>query len=377
MTQETEPVKGFRDFSGKEAEKRAEIRKIIVETFEQYGFEPAETPIIEQEEFVRGENTGDEAVSDILKLQDKGKRNLALRYEFTFQLKRLMRNKKLPYKRYQVGEVFRDEPISANRFRQFTQCEVDIVGSTIKDEAEILVTAKDILEKLGIKATIYFNNRKLLNEILKEQKIKDTIEVIREIDKLDKLSEKEVQANLKKFGAEKILSIFKKPESYFKKYKSYQEIMELKKYCKMYNIEIKFLPSLARGLSYYDGTIFEIKSDIKESIFGGGSYTFNNVKSVGYGVSIERLAAVSKISPNKEKYLIISLGKDEESIKLANKIRSKNKITSVYYGKPSKALDYANSYGFGKAVFVGEREVKAKKFKVRDMKTGKESLLKI
>ena len=375
MTQETEPVKGFRDFSGEEARKRAEIRKIIVETFEQYGFEPAETPIIEREEFVRGENVNDEAVSDVFRLQDKGKRNLALRYEFTFQLKRLMRNKKLPYKRYQVGEVFRDEPISANRFRQFTQCEVDIVGSTIKDEAEILATAKDILEKLGIKATIYFNNRKLLNEILKEQKIKDTIEVIREIDKLDKLSEKEVQANLKKFGAEKILSIFKKPESYFKKYKSYQEIMELKKYCKMYNIEIKFLPSLARGLSYYDGTIFEIKSDIKESIFGGGSYTFNNVKSVGYGVSIERLAAVSKISPNKEKYLIISLGKDEESIKLANKIRSKNKITSVYYGKPSKALDYANSYGFGKAVFVGEREVKAKKFKVRDMKTGKEKSL--
>ncbi len=377
MTQETEPVKGFRDFSGKEAEKRAEIRKIIVETFEQYGFEPAETPIIEREEFVRGENVNDEAVSDVFRLQDKGKRDLALRYEFTFQLKRLMRNKKLPYKRYQVGPVFRDEPVSSNRFRQFTQCEVDIVGSTIKDEAQILATAKDILEKLGIKSTIYFNNRKLLNEILKEQKIKDTIEVIREIDKLDKLSEREVQINLRKFGAEKILGIFKKPESYFKKYESYREILELKRYCKLYNIDIKFLPSLARGLSYYDGTIFEIKSDIKESIFGGGSYTFNNVKSVGYGVSIERLAAVSKISPNKEKYLIISLGKDEESIKLANKIRSKNKITSVYYGKPSRALDYANSYGFGKVIFVGEKEVKARNFKVKDMKTGNEAVLKI
>src|SRR3989304_1057792 len=117
-----EPVKGFRDFSGKEAEKRAEIRKIIVETFEKYGFEPAETPIIESEEFVRGENKQDEAVSDIFKLQDKGKRNLALRYEFTFQLKRLMRNKKLPYKRYQIGPVFRDEPISGNRMRQFISC---------------------------------------------------------------------------------------------------------------------------------------------------------------------------------------------------------------------------------------------------------------
>jgi len=112
-------VKGFRDFSGEEAEKRKAIKEIIVEIFERYGFEPAETPIIEQEEFVRGENKQDEAVSDIFKLQDKGKRNLALRYEFTFQLKRLMKNKKLPYKRYQIGEVFRDEPISENRFRQF------------------------------------------------------------------------------------------------------------------------------------------------------------------------------------------------------------------------------------------------------------------
>ena len=71
MTQETEPVKGFRDFSGEEARKRAEIRKIIVETFEQYGFEPAETPIIEREEFVRGENVNDEAVRDTFKLEDR------------------------------------------------------------------------------------------------------------------------------------------------------------------------------------------------------------------------------------------------------------------------------------------------------------------
>ncbi|MCX6749172.1 MAG: ATP phosphoribosyltransferase regulatory subunit [Candidatus Pacearchaeota archaeon] len=123
----TETVKGFQDFSGKEARKRKEIRQIIVETFEKYGFEPAETPIIEREEFVRGENKQDEAVSDIFKLQDKGKRALALRYEFTFQLKRLINNKKQPYKRYEIGEVFRDEPISANRFRQFTRSLLNVI----------------------------------------------------------------------------------------------------------------------------------------------------------------------------------------------------------------------------------------------------------
>jgi len=92
-----EKVKGFRDFTGEEAEKLSEIRKIIIKVLENYGFEPAETPIIEYEDFVKSNNEEDEAVSDIFKLKDKGKRNLALRYEFTFQLKRLMQNKKLPY----------------------------------------------------------------------------------------------------------------------------------------------------------------------------------------------------------------------------------------------------------------------------------------
>ena len=183
-----ETVKGFNDVSGEEALKRERIKEIIVGTFKLYGFEPAETPVIEYEEFVKEGNQSDEAVSDIFKLQDKGKRNLALRYEFTFQLKRIARNKKLPYKRYQIGEVFRDEPVSANRYRQFTQCDMDIVGlseNTSRDEAEILSLSKKILDKLGVKFEVYFNNRKLLNEILDEQKIKNKAEVIKEIDKLN------------------------------------------------------------------------------------------------------------------------------------------------------------------------------------------------
>ena len=121
-----------------EAQKREDVRRVLVEVFQMYGFEPAETPIIEYREFVKGDNQNDEAVSDIFKLEDRGKRELALRYEFTFQLKRLMQGKKLPYKRYQIGSVFRDEPVSGNRLRQFTQCDVDIVGAEISDEAEIL-----------------------------------------------------------------------------------------------------------------------------------------------------------------------------------------------------------------------------------------------
>ena len=160
------PIKGFCDCTGEEALKRAEIRKILVDIFERYGFEPAETPVIESEEFVRGGNKQDEAVSDIYKLRDKGKRKLALRYEFTFQLKRIAKNKKLPYKRYEIGVVFRDEPVSSNRFRQFVQCDADIVGSTIKDEAEIIALAKEVFDKLGIKVDILINSRRLLNDVL-------------------------------------------------------------------------------------------------------------------------------------------------------------------------------------------------------------------
>ena len=166
-------------------------------------------------------------------------------------------------------------------------------------------------------------------------------------------------------------------EKFFEKYKSYEEIKELRKYCNIYGVKFIFQPFLARGLSYYDGNIFEIKSDIKETIFGGGSYTFNGIKAVGFGVSIERLSIVSQIKPEKEKCLIISLNQDKKAIELEQKLREKDKIISIYYGKPSKALDYANAYNFNKVIFVGEKEVKSKKFKIKDMKSGKENLLKI
>jgi len=280
----TETIKGFNDYTGEEALKRAVVKRIIEDTFLIYGFEPTETPIIEYEEFVKSGNEEDEAVSDVFKLQDKGKRKLALRYEFTFQLKRIAKNKKLPYKRYQIGPVFRDEPVSAKRFRQFIQCDVDIIGSNSKNEAGILALAKIVLDKLGIEPVIYFNNRKLLNEILKEQgvKEKDRDTVIREIDKLDELPESEVLKNLKKYNAGKILALFKKPEKYFEKYSYYKEIKELKQICKNYGIEIKFQPTLARGLSYYNGSVFEIKTKgIRETLVAGGSFKVGDIQSTG------------------------------------------------------------------------------------------------
>src|SRR3989344_7256105 len=139
-----ETVKGFKDVTGEDALKRAKIREVLVNNFRLYGYEPAETPIIEYEEFIKGDNANDEAVSDIFKLSDRGKRKLALKYELTYPLKRISKGKKLPYKRYEIGQVFRDEPISVNRFREFTQCDIDVVGSDYKDDAEVLKITSNV-----------------------------------------------------------------------------------------------------------------------------------------------------------------------------------------------------------------------------------------
>jgi histidyl-tRNA synthetase len=371
-------VKGFRDIE--DSSKRNQIRNIIESEFQLYNFQAVETPIIEYEDFVKSNNSNDEAVSDIFKLKDKGERQLALRYEFTFQLKRLANNKKLPYKRYQIGPVFRDEPVAGNRWRQFTQCDADIIGSSLKDEAEILNLISNILDKLKVKFTINFNNRKLLNEILDELKIndKDKQQVIREIDKLDKLSEKEIKENLKKYNAESILSVFKKPESYFEKYKAYEEIKELKKICSLYKTKLNFQPFLARGLSYYNGSIFEVKTDeknLKETIAAGGSYLVNGIQSTGISFGLDRLELISQISFSQKRILIISLSQDKKAIELSDKIRKLDIPCSIMYNKPGKALEYANSYQINYVIFLGEEEIKKKKCKIRDMASGKEKLI--
>ncbi|MFH0711541.1 MAG: HisS family protein [archaeon] len=374
----TNTVKGFRDFVGVEAMKRAKILKIIREQFELYGFEPTETPTVEYEEFVRGENENDEAVSEIFKLEDRGQRELALKYESTFQLKRIAQNQKLPYKRYEICRVFRDEPVSANRFREFVQCDVDVVGSSMKDEVEVLSLAKRILDKVGIDCVIYFNNRKLLNEILVSENVaeRDRERVIRELDKFDKLSRKEVADNLKKIGAEKILKVFEKGD--FGKYKFYEEIKVMKKACRAYGLKLEFLPTLARGLSYYNGTIFEIRSgEMKDSICGGGAYLIDDVQSFGFAFGLERIVSLSDVEGDVTKVQIISIDEDDAVIDLAGKLRDAGISVNVLMDKSvGKALEYANAKRIGKVVIVGKDEVAKGKFKVKDMESGEEEFLK-
>ena len=372
-------VKGFQDFVGADAIKRESIKKIIQEQFELYGFEPAETPIIESVDFIGKEDSGDEAVRDVFRLEDRGKRKLGLRYEFTFQLKRIAKNQKLPYKRFQIGYNFRDEPIRKGRTRQFIQCDADVVGSTLKEEAEMFKMISKIFEKLKMPTKIYINNRKLINEILVSENIeeKNREQVIRELDKLDKLSEKEVADNLKKINAEKILKIFTGKESDFEKYNFYKEIKELKQLCKNYNVDVIFRPFLARGLSYYNGTVFEIWSDdLDVSISGGGAYLIGDIQSFGVALGFEPIFLLAGVDGQPTKVQIISINQNEEAIALAESLRDSGISVNLLLDKAiGKAMEYANTKETEKVIFVGKDEVANKTFKVKDMKIGEEKFL--
>ena len=162
---EIELVKGFRDILPLESLKRQKVKEVIEKNFKLFGFMPIETPTIEYEKLAKGDNEKDSAVSDMFKLKDRGNRELALRYEFTFQLQRVFKenpNIKLPFRRFQIGNVFRDEPIEKDRYREFVQCDADIIGEeNVIAEAECLGLADSICKELNIKYKLKINSRKL------------------------------------------------------------------------------------------------------------------------------------------------------------------------------------------------------------------------
>lgn len=382
--------KGFRDVLPPESLKREKVIETIKKYFKLYGFLPVETPTIESDELLKGDNQEDEAVADRYRLKDRAGRELGLRYEFTVQLSRLFaeyKNIKLPFKRYQIGSNFRDEPVRAERYREFMQCDADIIGDpSIYADAECLALANDIIKELGIKADIIINNRKLLDSILEKLDIKDKKQVLREIDKIDKLGEQEVRKNvlrlIDKKNMDNLFELLKKDIGYFIKnnFNGASEIQELIEICSLYNIKPIFSSSLVRGFSYYTGNVFEVFSkEQRFSIASGGRYDKKVGKYAGrdipaVGISFGTILDYPKVEFESTKVVIISIGKDKDSIKFLQELRKSN-ISSLMLNKLSKGLEYANSYSIPYAVFIGEKEVKSKKFKLRDMKTGKEQNL--
>lgn len=399
MIYRPETVKGFRDYLAPESLIRDKLKKIAEKNFKLYGFQPIETPLVEFDELMRSDsiNGEDEAIADRFRLKDKGGRNLGLRYEFTFQLARIFKlnpNLKLPFRRYQIGENFRDEPIRLGRFRQFTQCDIDIVGDpTVNADAECIAVASDILNELKVKEfEIRVNNRKLMDEIVNSVKIKETKQVMKELDKLDKIGEDDVKANLRKYAdSTQILTLFKLMEKdieFFTKnmFEGATELADLISACEEYGIKVKFSPSLVRGLSYYTGNIFEFVVN-KTSVFGGGryddlvgKYLGRQIPAVGISFSLESMMALFEEEISKLKLdsipevIIASINKDKDARKLAKKLR-KASISCMIMQGAGKSLEYANSQSTPFVLFIGNEEVQSKKYKLKEMKSGKEQEL--
>jgi histidyl-tRNA synthetase len=396
MRFDPETVKGFQDFLPPESQKRTAIVETIKKYFKLYGFLPIETPLIEFDELMRpdSQKEEDEAVSDRFRLKDRAGRNLGLRYEFTFQLARIFKqnpNIKLPLRRFQIGPVFRDEPTSSTRFKQFTQCDADILGdSSINAELDCLLLVSDILKELKIPAEIEINSRSLLSALIDGVQIQDKSSVFRELDKMEKLGEYQIKANLKKYASTtQIVTLFKlldKGLDFYRKnaFEGAEDLYQLLTQAKKQKIPIKFNPFMIRGLGYYTGNIFEVKLEgEKNTIVAGGRYDktvgkFLNqeIPAVGISFGLERLSILTKnIKTQTTKTIIISLNQLLASQKLAKTLRKATISCLISERNPGKALDYANAYNIQYAIFIGDEEIQQKKFKLKELFSGKESMI--
>jgi len=402
-------AKGTRDFLPREKRLRQWIVGTIKDTFECCGFQPYETPILERYETVSLKyGGGKEILKEVFKLKDQGKRELALRYEFTTSLARMIAvnsQLKMPLKLFQIGPVFRDGPIEAGRVREFWQCDVDIIGAdNIKADAEVITTTSLALKRLGLKVKIKANSRKLLLYILDYADVEGSKkeDVILTVDKLYKIGLKGVKEELSKLGISensftkltKILSLKgnnnKKIFQLKKILGDCSEINELEgliSFCKLYNTDLELDLSLVRGLVYYTGSIFEavLEKGPICSVGGGGRYDNliglfgRECPAVGFSIGLDRIydALLPTIKKQQEKIIfIIPIGSTfNEAVRFTALLRDNGVPCDIELTqrKLSKSLEYASDYAY--VCFIGEKERKLKKVKIRDMQTGNEKLV--
>jgi len=207
MVEQLRNPRGTRDYYGKEQQLRQYIRQTLETVFEQYGYEEAETPVLNYYETLAQKYAGGaEILKEVYQLSDQGGRQLALRYDLTVPFARLVgTNPQLSsfYRRYEIGKVFRDGPVKTGRLREFTQCDVDMVGvNSILAEAELIAMAVDIFGRLDLEVVISYNHRQLLENILKTTGIQADrySEVILSLDKLDKIGQTAVAKELNQKG---------------------------------------------------------------------------------------------------------------------------------------------------------------------------------
>ena len=413
-------VKGTQDYLPDAEVVRREIRRTLEDVFIQYGCKPLETPILNYTELLASKyGGGAEIVEEMYTLTDRGERELALRYDLTIPFAKVVAmnpSLKLPFKRYEIGKVFRDGPIKIGRFREFTQCDVDIVGVESQiAEAELMMMALDAFAKLKLDVTIQYNNRKLLTGILEVfQTEKEKVnKVILILDKLEKVGLEAVTLELTEQGLSTATVSYINQFLLDKKNTSYQyyepfanknelvkeglaELKELESYLEILGVKAQcvFNPFLARGLEIYTGTIYEIfltDQTIKSSIGSGGRYdnaiggligTNENFSTVGISFGLDVIYTAfnqlkeQKLNDSTIDFYVIPLNTLKESLLVAKALREQGYKVELEMGikRLRKALDKANKENIRNVIIIGEEEVSHNQYKMKDMQTGKERI---
>jgi histidyl-tRNA synthetase len=419
-----QPPRGTRDYLPADQQKQNWVVDQVREVYESYGFEPLGTPAFENLDMLMIKS-GDDIINQIYNFKDKSDRDLALRFEHTASTVRVVathHNLVKPFKRYTIGPVWRYERPTEKRFREFWQADVDIFGveGSVAD-AEVLSAAVDALTRLGFDGyTINLNDRRILKSIVELSGIpvEKSLDAFRAVDKLGKIGRDGVIEELKGIAPYEeasmklldMLGISGDPDAVLSQVKvmlqdypdgmkGVKALEDLNEYAKGYGFAqyLRVDLSLARGLDYYTGPVFEVIAKGFEewgSIAGGGRYDeiielFGGPPTFATGVSF----GVSRLTPileEKGAFADMTLGAkvyvapvnskvSHEAIKIAQQLRAKNipTLIDMMGRKLGKQFEYADKKGILQVVIVGERELAENSVTVRDMETGDQTKVKL
>ncbi len=402
-------LKGTRDFLPQEMMRRNYVMKIIQGCFEQFGYVPLETPILSPAETILGKY-GEEGDRLTYSFSDRGGRKIALPYDLTVPFARYFaanyRNLPLPFKRYQIQRVWRAEKPQKGRLREFYQCDVDVIGSkSLICEAEIVKLIVNVFTALGLKNfKIRLNSRSLMNSILKAFGVSgdQTLNVIRIIDKIDKIGRDAVLIQMKSEGVrdpEKLLNTLtadldnSKTLEKLAKYGT-GDLDSFFNYCANLGVDDSFLefdPTLARGLDYYTGLIFEVVSSDGEfgSICAGGRYDNlcglfcdQDFSGIGVAFGFERIMLIAEKlnlfsqSDVQSKVLVTIFEEDlvADSLSVYDDLISASIAAEIYFEpqKIAKQFKYADQKKIPFVVLIGSDEKVNGTVTIKRMDSGKQ-----
>ena len=416
---ELKPLKGMKDYYPGEMIVRKKILNKIKRIFELFGFRPLETPALESWKVLSAKGAGGlEILKESYEFVDRGGKKVGLRYDLTVPLARFVANNPnlpLPFKRYQIQKVWRYGDVKRGRLREFYQCDIDIVGSSsVLADVECVACAIFCLKELGFEDfVVRVNNRKVLTALVKYAGVPQPkiIQVLRAIDKMDKIGLNGVKKELEKIKLEKdviekIIKFINFSGNELNKIKEIldeggkegiNELLKFLEFAEIFGIKDKIVVdlSLARGLDYYTSLIFEIWSKDKKigSLGGGGRYdnlieifSGKKIPATGISLGIERIFELIKMKQKIEektpsKVFIATVSNEflKNVVEITNLLRN-NGISCEFdvMGRSlSKQLKYVDKLNIPFTLIIGKKEIENNSVKIRDMKSGKEYLVKI